>query len=178
VKISKKQCSGFFIAVFGIDGEPEGFDYWDLSSLSEKWLTLCKEFLEHHGSAFDEAWSGPLSHIATRFTAGSGAALATFRVSGRLVALLALASGHSPQAEHEVVSMFVESLRGLDLIRAATSSPKPFQGMLDIKERPLMIVVPWPDESITDQDHNLVRELGLHTAGAFFAREVVTSERR
>jgi hypothetical protein len=30
-----------------------------------------------------------------------------------------------------------------------------------------MIVVPWPDDSISEDDHGLVRDLALHLAGAF-----------
>ena len=165
------RAAGFFVAPFGTDGEPEGLDRWELSELSHKWLTICGEFLEHYGDCFDAAWSGPLSHIETRFTSAAGAALVTFRVRGRPVSISALAKGQSPQAESEVLNMFVESLRRINLVKAAATSPEPFQKVLNIEERPLMIVVPWPDAEVSDQDHELVRELELHTAGAFFTKD-------
>lgn len=34
---------------------------------------------------------------------------------------------------------------------------------------PAMVIVPRPDDDISDQDHDFVGELGLHLAGAFFA---------
>jgi len=38
---------------------------------------------------------------------------------------------------------------------------------LSLSERPLMVIVPIPDESISDQDNDVVRELALHLASAF-----------
>jgi hypothetical protein len=160
---------GFFIAPFVIDGESEGIDYWEIAKLSGKWLAICADHLEKHGSSFDAPWPGHLSYLSTRLTAASGAALVTFRVHGKLASSVALASGRSPAADAEVLKLFVESLRRVRLVVASAQSLEPFEKMLAIVERPVMVVVPWPDTGISDQDHAVVRELELHTAGAFFS---------
>jgi hypothetical protein len=162
------QPVGFFIAPFSIDGELEGLDFWAGEQLSMKWLDICDQFLGQHGAVFDASWSGSLSHIQTRFTSASGAALVAFKAGGKPVASLALVSGGA--SDTEVLRMFVDSLRQVELVRLAQVSTAPFQGVFSIEKRPLMIVVPWPDESVAEQDHSCVQELALHLAGAFFGK--------
>jgi|SRR5581483_2269172 len=169
-KQESKRVPGFSVAAFGIDGEVQGIDRWDFEKLSSKWLRICGEYLEHHGASFDASWSGPLAHIQTKFTSASGAALVTFGVKGKLAASVALASGLTPATESSVLKMFVNSLRGVELVAAAAQSPEPFREVLAIEERPLMLVVPWADSEVSEQDQALIRELAIHTAGAFFMR--------
>lgn len=164
------QRSTFHIAAFGVDGDLVGMDMWSSERLSGKWLAICKEYLDRHGSAFDEPWSGPLSHLRTKLTAARGAALVTFSSNGSIVSSLALASGKSEETEKSVLEMFVNSLRQTQPVRVAARTQAPFQQVLQIAERPLMIVVPWAHESISEQDHALVRELSIHLAAAFFLR--------
>jgi hypothetical protein len=166
-----EQERGFYIAPFGIDGEPEGMDYWNFERLSRKWLAICDRHLELHGPSFDSPWGGNIAHIQMKFTSISGTALITFSIHGKPAASVAIATGNSPLAEAEVIKMFVDSLRGTMLVQHAAAAATPFQNMLVIKERPLMIVVPWPDSDISEQDHALVRELAIHTAAAFVAHD-------
>ena len=42
----------------------------------------------------------------------------------------------------------------------------PFVDLSAIPDRPLLVVVPWPDALITDQEHDLSKELMVHFAGA------------
>ena len=164
----QEPTAGFFVAPYSVDGESQGVEYFELAKLSAKWLSICGEFLDHYGDSFDSPWSGTLSHITTKFTAASGAALVTFRVRERPAVLIALASGLSQAQEDALLKLFVDSLRRLELVRAAAELPDPFQSMLTVKERPLMVVVPWPDDEHSEQDRALVRELAIHTCGAFF----------
>ncbi|MFC4314278.1 hypothetical protein ACFPN2_34760 [Steroidobacter flavus] len=164
-----QKCT-FHIAAFGVDGSLVGMDMWSSERLSGQWLAICREYLNQHGSSFDEPWSGKLSHIRTKLTAARGAALVTFSAHGRIVSSLALASGASQVTEKSVLEMFVNSLRQTQLVRVAARTQEPFQQVLQIAERPVMIVVPWADEAISEQDHTLVRELSIHLAAAFFLR--------
>ena len=159
---------GFFIAPFSVDGECQAIDYWECAELSARWLAVCAEHLARHGASFDAPWNGNLSHISTKMTAVSGAAIVTFKVGGDIAASVVLADGRSPLAESEVLKMFVESVRKVGVSVAAGTSSHPFQRVLSIEERPLMVVVPWPDDAIAEQDHAAVRELSIHLAGAFF----------
>jgi hypothetical protein len=164
-----QQPDGFYIAPFGIDGKLEGLEFWKASRLSAKWLTACGQFLDEQGFVFDASWPGNLSHIQTRFTSASGAAIVTFMTSGRVAASILLASGYAPAAEHEVIGMFIESLRHVELVRVASGALPSFERVRSISERPLMVVVPWPDPAIPERDHQIVRELALHLAAAFFS---------
>lgn len=95
----------------------------------------------------------------------------TFYVKAEIAASLLLLSGQSEAVERDISQMFVESLRKTDLVKAAAVSQRPFGSILMLKERPLLVVVPWGRATISGDDHNLVKELGLHLAGAFFLRQ-------
>jgi hypothetical protein len=161
---------GFCVAPFAFDGELLAVDQWPFSKLSSKWLAVCDAFLGSNGSDFNASWAGPLNHIRTRFSSASGTALVTFQVNGTPVSSLALVSGVSEAADIEVLTMFVNSLRGVSLVRSAAKSSTPFEQALRMQQRPLMVVVVWAPTAVSDQDHELVRELSLHIAGAFFQR--------
>ncbi|MBC8217448.1 MAG: hypothetical protein H8E73_03190 [Planctomycetes bacterium] len=167
---SIQQESGFFVAPFGIDGCSVGIAFWDASSLSEEWTAVCSAFLEEHGVAFDDSWGVPLSHVRMKLTSASGAAIVTFFVHDKAVSSVLLLSGQSPSVEADVGGMFIESLKRTLLVKAATVTPNAFKAVLECKERPLMAVVAWPESAVCEEDHELVRELGLHLAGAFFLR--------
>jgi hypothetical protein len=160
---------GFFVAPFGIDGRSLGIGFWGYSQLSDTWLGTCTAFIEDSRGNFDVSWPGNLSHIRTKLTSASGAALATFSICERIASSIVLLSGRSLEAEVNVTHMFVSSLRRVRLVvEAAAGHPEPFAVLLSVKERPLMAVVPWPEMTVPQSDHELVRELGLHLAGAFF----------
>jgi hypothetical protein len=170
-------ATGFYIAPFVIDGECEGVGFWETANLSSKWISICQEFLQHHGEVFEAPWSGRLSHITTRFTSTSGAALLTFKIRDRIVLSTALLAGQDLQKHAEVLQMFVDSLKRVHVVQAAASSPKPFEAVFSISERPLVVAVPFANEVVTEQDHELVRELELHLAAAFFIAQDETNRR-
>lgn len=157
---------GFHVAAFAIDGTMEGFDFWPSNKLSEKWLKICRQYLTQHGNVFEASWAGNLSHIQTKVTKASGAALVTFSVRGKLAASLAMASGRSSAADDEVLRMFVDSLRRVELVRAVSRSARPFESIISIAKRPLLVVVPWPESTISDDDHACVQELAIHLTAA------------
>lgn len=163
--------SGFHMTPFGIDGEQVGLGFWNASKLSDVWLGVCREFLKAHGAAFDASWGGKLMEIRTKFTSASGAAIATFCVRDRVASSLLLLSGQSSEVEQTVTEMFAESLRRTVWVKTAASTPHPFSTIASFAERPLMVVVAWPESTLSEQDNNIVRELGLHLAGAFFLTE-------
>ncbi|MGH7132867.1 MAG: hypothetical protein ACREJO_13075 [Phycisphaerales bacterium] len=167
---SADNSPGFWIAPFTIDGEPEGIGHWPYSRLSAQWLDICRGFLQFHPASFESPWPGVLSHITTKMTTIAGLALVTFHVHGRPAACMVLATGGVAQIEAGVLQAFVESLRAVSLTRESGSSISPFDRVFTITERPVMIGVPWPDSAISAEDHALVKELAVHTAGAFFMR--------
>lgn len=159
--------SGFYIAPFGIDGEQAGFGFWATSKLSEAWLGVCREFMKIHGLVFDAGWGGKLSEVRTKFSSVSGAALATFFVRNQIASSLLILSGQTPEVERTVTEMFVESLNKTAWVDNAASTSHPFSNIAEITDRPLLVAVAWPVERISDDEHNIVRELGLHLAGAY-----------
>jgi len=67
--------------------------------------------------------------------------------------------------------MFVDSLRNVRRVQLGATKAEPFGGVLELQQRPVFVVVPWGDQQISDDDHELVMELALHTAAAFFRLE-------
>ena len=107
------QPLGFFLAPFGADGEGVGVNFQDLTKLSNKWRTICAEYLLRFGESFEAVWEGQLSHITTRFTSApsSGVAIGTFLVHGLVASSLLLLRGVQRIAEREAMTMFVDSLK-------------------------------------------------------------------
>jgi hypothetical protein len=160
---------GFYVTPFGVDGEQAGLGFWATSKLSAEWLDVCSRFLATHGSSFDASWERELGHIQTKFTSASGTALVTFSLHGSIASSLLLLSGRFPASERSVAEMFIDSLKRTIWVRKAATSSHPYSRVTSVSERPLVIVVAWPEPGVSEQDHNLVRELSLHLAGVFFA---------
>lgn len=164
--------SFFYVAAFNIDGESIGMEKIEIDSLSSKWTENCAKYLERHGDNFDTPWDENLSFIRTRLTSASGTALITFSSNEKPAASIFLARGISQATELSVLKMFINSLRNTDLVRASARSIEPFEEMFSIEDRPLMVVVPWADPDITDNENKIVRELSMHLAAAYFTKKI------
>ena len=158
----------YFVAPFAADGELIGVAGRSLSELSPSWLEFCRGMLAAQGPTFRCAMPlPPLAHITLRFTSTEGAALITWLVRDRVATSGVALRGKDPAADADLLGMYVESLRGVHLVRKAAAGPAPFEAAFGLTQRPLYIVVPWPDPHITDADFELVQELDSHTAAAF-----------
>jgi len=158
----------FEVAAFDPSGLLLGTSHRQLCDLSEKWLTIATAYLTLHGSNFKADWGGPLAHLVTQITSSDGVALVSFYADGVLVASIALLCGVKSDAELSVLKMFVQSLRKTEMVRASAVDEMPFEDVFQLMRRPLMVVVPWGDERVTEQDDQLVQELALHFAAAYF----------
>jgi hypothetical protein len=63
--------------------------------------------------------------------------------------------------------MFTGSVTRSALALQAAESPTPFAAIRTINERPLVVVVTWPVNNVTDEEHQLIRSHSLHMAAAF-----------
>src|SRR5262245_60674490 len=158
---------GFSVVGFAIDGSLVDKWRWMYRDLSAKWSNICEDLLRAKGVNFDYTWQGPLSHVRTKLTSARGAGICTIFVNGQVASSNLLLRGHDDVVERDVSRMFVSSLQNVHSVQAATAQSDPFAEVLSLSERPLMVVVPIPDESISDQDHDVVQELSVHLASAF-----------
>jgi hypothetical protein len=120
----------FYAASFSSDGELVGVGQWRLADLSPRWLEFCGRFLADQGERFRTALPGPLNHLQLNFTRAEGAALVTFSVGGQIAASAVYLRGEKPNAEQEVLVMFVESLRRTAIVQQCQAGREPFQGAL------------------------------------------------
>lgn len=161
--------TGFWIAPFGIDGNLEGLGFWEFAKLSSKWVGFANELITRNPSNFDRVLGDKLSHIRVKFTSIPGAALLTISDSEKVASSAILLGGLAAEKEMHLAGMYIESLKKIDRVKVSIGpNDKPFQELLGLTNRPLVAVVPWPDELV---DHDLVRELGIHLAGAFFLKK-------
>ena len=174
--MAQARASGFWVAPFGIDGELEGTGFWDFSSLTERWLEHYRAFLKAKGPNFDCQLDEPLSRFRLKLTSSSGAALLTISVLNNVASSLALLGGIFPEIDRQVARLFVDSVRRSALAKTTANSAKPFETLFNIAHRPLMAVIPWPNDLIPAEDYNLAREVGLHFSAAFFAELTGDSE--
>jgi len=160
-------AEGFFIAGFAIDGSLEVKDRWNYRDLSSRWSNVCDELLRTKGVNFNHTWSGPLSHIRTRLTSARGAGLCAVYVNDHIAWSSLLLRGNDRGAELATSKMYVNSLQRTDFLQVFAALSEPFAEVLSMSERPVMVFVPIPDEAVSDQDYDVVRELSLHLASAF-----------
>lgn len=153
----------FYVAPFSCDGDLLGFVEWDVATLSDRWLSFCRGLLSTHGPNFTATLPGPLHRVGLRFTSAQGAALATFSFDGVPVASSALLRGEAPAVERELLTMFVQSARRLDIVRSSQKCSEPFTEVFGIHNRPLHTVIAFGGSD----DANIIPELGNHLAGAF-----------
>ncbi|MBS0260406.1 MAG: hypothetical protein JSS02_00510, partial [Planctomycetes bacterium] len=132
------------------------------------WREVCTAFLKKHGAVFDVLWDGNLSEIRTKFTSANGAAIATFFVREHVTASVLLLRARSPTIEKQLTEMFVDSLRRTTWVVQAATTPFPFSTAGSIIDRPLLLVVAFPEPSVSEHEQSITRELVLHLAGAFF----------
>ncbi|HEY4371560.1 MAG TPA: hypothetical protein VGN52_06530 [Burkholderiales bacterium] len=163
----EEQEPGFYVAAYTADGSGKGVVFREFTELSGRWLLACRDFLRNRPASFDAAWQGELAHISARVTMAAGVALVTFKVRGTPAASVLLARGENEEAEAELVGMFIESLRRVKLVQTLSPGPEPFDSLRNLEERPLMVIVTWPYDEITEGDADLVQELSTHLAGAF-----------
>jgi hypothetical protein len=164
--------TGFYVAPFSIDGTLEGIGFWKRSDLSGFWIEVCSDLMKGKGGNVDTFLERQLSHLRVKLTSAKGAALLTLFAREKPLSSCLLLSGTSTDADQQAAGMFVESVRKTNIVREVAAVMEPFASIFGINERPLMVVIPWPDETVSDQDHELVRELGLHFARAFFEANV------
>ncbi len=153
----------FYAAPFSCDGEFLGLAQWDIGTLSDRWLGFCRDLLSRNGPVFTTTLPEPLHRIRLRFTSAQGAALATFSFDGTPVASSALLRGEAPEAERELLTMFVQSARRLDIVRRSQQNSEPFVEIFSIHERPLHAVITFGGADGAET----IPELGTHLAGAF-----------
>lgn len=158
----------FEIAAFDPSGALLGTSNRRLCDLSEKWLAIAAAYLALHGANFKADWGGPLAHLVTQVTSSDGVALVSFYADGVLVVSSALLCGVNADTEISVLKMFVHSLRKTEIVRATAVNEMPFEDIFQLRSRPLMVVVPWGDIRVTEQDDELVQELALHFGAAYF----------
>ena len=155
----------FYAAPFAFDGELAGVGPWQMSALSPRWLGFSREVLGAGGAAFQRLLPPPFERVGLRFTSSGGAGFATFSLDGAPVASSAYLRGDDLVAERQLLEMFVDSVRRVDAVRASQTSSQQFAEVFSISERPLHVVVAWG--SLSEQDSEMIAQLGTHFAGAF-----------
>ena len=163
-------ASRFFVAPFTNDGKLIGVGPWELSELSPKWLDVCEAILSHQGPGFRISLEEALSHLEIKLTSANGAGLGMFFAHGHLAISTCYLCGDDLDAENEILSMFVSSLRRSQTMQTSHVSDLPFEEVFSLKQRPLHIVVLWANPKISADDQELIHELSIHFAGAFLCR--------
>tara|TARA_A100000171_G_C2029016_1_gene94883 strand:+ start:56 stop:544 length:489 start_codon:yes stop_codon:yes gene_type:complete len=154
----------YHVAPYSADGELLGVGTWDIAKLSSKWLVLCRDVISRWGDTFRGALDGNLSHIQLQVTSANGAALVTCTANDEIATSSAFLAGANTKLETDVLAMFHQSL-----LNAGSASIRDdgFR-FADHTERPFAIHVIWGNPAVSDDDYDLIREIGTHLAGAFF----------
>lgn len=154
----------FYAAPFAFTGEFFGLCCWSLDELSPRWLGYFRGLLSSNGSQFTTALPDPLHRIELRFTSAQGAALVNVSLDRVPVASSVLLRGDNSTVEQELLTMFVDSARRVEIVRGNQITMEPFTEVFGIQERPLHTVITFGG----GEDADIIPELGTHLAAAFF----------
>ena len=157
----------YFVAPFAVNGELMGIGEGTTSELSQQGREFWRRLLEASGPAFKGPVPSPgMEHVGLRFTSAEGAALVTFTVRDEIASSAVALRGTNPPAESELLKLFVESVRRAPLAKQSGAGPTAFEAVLQLTQRPLYVVVPWPNPRLSDEELDLVQELDSHLAAA------------
>lgn len=156
---------GFAIEAFSVLGYHEGSGWWDFDQLSAKWTGICRELIDFYGAVFDHQWTGDLQQVRTRLTSVFGAGIITLFINDRSAASILILSGLDLASEHEVAEMYVHALRSA-VPEQLLANDHNFSSVFSLRQRPVMVVVPFPDGDRSESDGEIARELGWHFAAA------------
>jgi hypothetical protein len=170
--MNQQDVPRFALAVFDVTGELVGRVPFDTSQLSADWSNLSASLLATQGSAFATNLIGAEAHLGLRFTSSAGAAVATFHAHERLVVSVLLLSGRSTETEAELVELFHNSISAAAEKLLGGPPPAGFSALRSLTDRPLAFIVAWGAEGVAEKDEDLLRDLSLHIAATFFAREL------
>jgi len=160
----------FWIAPFVLDGELLGVGEWRFEDLSSRWIEVCTSLIEQYGPVFDENLQGPFSHIRIRCTATGSGAMVILYAHDLAASSSVIVLGTAPAAEAQMLAMFAENICASTLRYQVSGLSKPFDEMTTLPQRPIAMVVPWAQSSISEQDHDLVTELMRHLAAALILK--------
>jgi hypothetical protein len=153
-----------------LNGEFVGKGVWQLTNMSERWLTICRDALRHYGPIFKHRMSGPLSRFEMQFTAG----LAHFRCNDVLVLSAVYLPGTTRAADEGALSVFTQQVLNSRLFKAASPDPTAFASHLATHaERPLAVSVLWGPSQIDEDDQSALIELDHHLAAEYLCRYTV-----
>ena len=156
----------FTVAAFALDGQLLGTGEKVFDDLSSHWIGVCSELIAHYGPVFDAPLQGPLGHLRIKCTSDRGGALTVIYANEKPVVSSAIAKGLSPVSEAQMLKMFADSVSS-STKRFHVDSPSAFTAIGELTARPILVVVPWPSQEASEQDHDLGKELSLHFAAAF-----------
>lgn len=162
--------AGFSIGAFAYDGELVGQSFCQFSNLDPEILQDASGFISRNGPVFEVQGTDDGSAVRTKFTSASETAIATVFCRTEIVCSLLILSGHSPDADQAVMRVFTDSAVRSSLSLRAAKGATPFAAIRTFNERPLVVVVTWPVNHVTDDEHQLIRTHSLHLAGAFLRR--------
>jgi hypothetical protein len=160
--------NGFHSAAFHPDGELWAMQFKAYPELHQERLTSAHSFLNRMGPNFRASWGEDLADLETKLTAANGCALATFYVGGGIASSHLLLSGQDLETELQLAQSFVASLRRVRLVQLGAKSLEPFEEILQLKQRPLDVVVLWANPTAPTDRNQLAFDLSVHLAGAFF----------
>lgn len=162
----KKPEPDHTLAIFTADGALTGVTPCSSSILSPRWMEFWRQMLGAHGPVFKAAIPiPPLSHIEVRLTCSEGGALASFAVHAQPAVSAVALTGGNPEAEAQMLRMFVDSLRRTQPVRALAGGELPFEAVFGVAQRPLFAAVVWGNPAVNDEDYETVIELANHLAG-------------
>lgn len=154
----------FKIHFFYPDGGPPESGEQLIDGLSEKWLKICNDLLEHYGPVINHNMGSTLSHFDIRM----GGPIGTLLVNGNTCFEFAISLGQISKQDRATTNHFKNILLKT---REITSTPIS-ESALNIVEMAnnysTLLLFDSVNTEVNENDKEALIDLGVHLAGAYF----------
>lgn len=156
--------ASFGIHFFYPDGEPPESGVQRIDTLSEKWLSICREMFKLNGPVFTHNMGSTLSHFDIEF-AGP---IWKLKINGKMCFELAITSETNTQQDTATIDYFRRtlvryvSLSGSELSDSASATIKAAVA------KPGVLVIDQLVDGIDDEQKHALIQLGYHLVGAYY----------
>ena len=157
------------IAAFGIhffypDGEPPESGVQRFDTLSEKWLSICRDVFKLNGPVFTHNMGNSLSHFDIEF-AGP---ICKLKINGRTCFELAITSGVAAQQDIATIDYFRTTLGRYVCLSGSELSDSASAKIKSAVANPSVLVIDHLVNDIEDEQKHALIELGYHFVGAYY----------
>ena len=134
------------------------------SQISDRWLSVCRDILNHHGPVFEHNMGSTLSHFDLHLAGPMG----RLSVNGCACYELGISLGMGSRQDNETMEWFRGFLREACEVAKSTLSGDAISATNGLGAVPSVMLFDYCNPQIPDDQKAAMGQLGLHLVNAYF----------